>query len=157
MKRFFKALGITVTLSAIIMFFAGCPVFNKGIELGNYGGKTIADAYNLSDGEYVMGFLSNEEDSRWFSVPVVANQKFKVYFRGDNGYYVYYQSGIKIWNTWYRSRTVEFTSGSTGTWYFEINGGFNSFAIAYTTGETEPTPPMYYARSGKLAEGEINE
>jgi len=153
MKRLFKKLGITVIVTVIWIFLTGCPVEGEGIELGNYGGKTMSEAYHLTDGEYVMGFLPKEEDSRWFSVPVVANRKFDIYFYKDSIltddviYYVYYQSGKKIWSNGYSGRSVyTFTPVSTGTWYFEVTPRYSindAFAIAYTTGDNAPTRPTY--------------
>ena len=152
MKMIFKALGITAILTVMLLFLVSCPVLGEGIKLGNYGGKTMAEAYHLTDGEYVMGFLPKEEDSRWFSVPVVANREFWIYFYKDSiltddvMYYVYYQSGNKIWSTGYSGRSIyKFTPVSSGVWCFEVTpnySGNDAFAITYTTRDA-PTPPTY--------------
>lgn len=152
MKRIFKTLGITVFVTVIVILTAGC-ILEEGIELGSYGGSSLGDAYHLTEGEYVFGFLPSDSDSRWFSVPVVNGNRIYIWVYGNKenssminaAYYLYNESGNKFSGGPY-DNYYSFGPTTTGKWFIEVISRSNrgAFAITYTNSSGSPPNPKLF-------------
>jgi len=153
MKRMFKAFGITALVTVIAVLMDGCAL-EEGIELGNYGGSSLSDAYHLTEGEWTFGYISSESDSRWYSVPVAKDNKIYIsmYYRKkdstmtDVAYNLYRETGVKYSGGPYVGDYI-FTPDITGKWYIEVissYGSIGAFAIIYKNNDKDPPNPNFW-------------
>ena len=158
MKKIFKTLGITALVTVIYLLMAGCQDMpGEGVELGNHGGLSIDDAYNLTEGKWTFGYTSSPSHSRFFSVPVTNGQRIWIYIskydylgQPRNINYFILESGTKHgpYNTF-----QNYIPNYTGQCFIEvvyknINDNFGNsertFAITYINSSRSPGSPRFW-------------
>lgn len=155
MKSKFKVLGITAFVTVIVVLTAGC-ILEEGVKLDIHGGKSMSNAYQLKQGEYVFGhFPSGGIDSRWFSVPVVNGNIIYIWiydygdytYRANAVYDLYNEAGTKFsggprGGTW---DDFSFEPKTTGKLFIEVTSRNNgTFAIIYTNNSSKPPKPKVF-------------
>jgi hypothetical protein len=155
MRKVFRLFVITVSVIVLGVLIAGCKPLLEGVELGNTGGYSLNDAYNLTEGEWIFGYISSSKSSRYYSIPVTNGNKIQISTRTYNmeldswmtdvGFYIYRESGVKYSGGPYVGHW-HFTSDVTGKWLIEVVhrwDGTGAFALAYTNGDISPPVPKF--------------
>jgi len=145
MKKKLKILGISLIITVIWVLAAGCQ---EGICIGNDGGSSLSDAYQLTEGKWTFGYVSSDSDSRWYSVPVTNGNKIyiRMYYRDDDSmmedvvYSLYRETGDKYGGGPYEGNYI-FTPNITGKWYIKVESQYGyagAFGITYMNSDAYP-------------------
>jgi hypothetical protein len=150
MKKLFKTLEITALVTAIGTLM-GCYflVADAGIEIDGYGGKSMDNAYHLTEGEWTISYISSSNPSRWYSIPVTKGNGIDIW-KKDHGkgtvYVIYDETGTKLAGPWILGS--DFMPATTGKLYIEVLPSWEEdtplFAIAYTNGVLLSSKPAHW-------------
>ena len=157
MKSKLRKIVIIIFMIMYGVFIIGCKPSLEGIEIGVKGGNSKNEAYYLTEGEWVFGYISSSNARRYFSVPVTSGNKIQIRIKTfDNeidswmtyaGYYLYYESGelINFSGAPFTGNYI-FTPNTTGKWIIGVvhpSGGIGAFAITYTNDGNSPQKPTF--------------